>query len=62
MTKKITKRKRELKEQIAEIKRKIDWCPNVSFDRPKFVQDINLLKGELKGIKFVENEHNRTEK
>ena len=54
--KKIKQRKRELKEKIACIQAKIDYCPNVSFDRPKYIQDINLLKGELKGIKFAERE------
>jgi len=50
---KIKLRKQELRKEIKEIKRKIEWEPVVSFTRPKLIQDINLLIGELKGINFA---------
>ena len=57
-TEKIKQKKNDLKEAIAYLQMKIDYCPNVSFDRPKYIQDINLLKGKLKGIKFAEKQLN----
>ena len=54
----IEERKKELRTKIKEFKRKIEWEPSFSFTRPKLIQDMNLLIGELKGIKFVIDSQN----
>ena len=50
---KIKLRKKELKKKIDELKRRIAWEPTVSFTRPRLIQEMNILVGELKGIKFA---------
>ena len=50
----IKSKKKELKAKIKEFERKIGWEPAVSFTRPGLIQEMNLVIGELKGIKLCE--------